>query len=385
MIQQKMKMRNAVALSAAIALFCFGNQANASWTVINLHPAGATESYAYGVHGNQQVGTARVSGEFRASLWTGSAGSWVNLSGSNDGALLYGVSGGQQVGGMVANAFLWHGTVQSAVNLHPYGQPGVGGYSWAYGTDGTFQVGEVIDAGGAYRASMWNGSASSWVNLHPSGAFSSYARGVHGGKQVGYAVVGGVRRASLWSGTAASWVSLHPAGATWSEAWGVHGSQQVGFAKVGGSDQASLWTGTAASWLSLHPAGATESRAYGVYAGKQVGYAVVGGVQRASLWSGTAASWVDLHQFLPAGFSSSEARGIWENPFFIYVVGWGFNTATNRNEALMWRKLKLTIRPTPPFSNPLPWWILPPGIRELLPAIWDLLPEVGREIPQKGM
>lgn len=53
------------------------------------------------------------------------------------------------------------------------------------------------------------------MDLHPSVATESYAYGVSGGKQVGYAVVGGADHASLWSGTAASWVDLHahlPAG-----------------------------------------------------------------------------------------------------------------------------------------------------------------------------
>lgn len=63
------------------------------------------------------------------------------------------------------------------------------------------------------------------VNLHPDGASASYAYGVSGGQQVGYATVGGFHRASLWSGTAASWVDLNPAGATESLAFGVEGGQ----------------------------------------------------------------------------------------------------------------------------------------------------------------
>jgi hypothetical protein len=116
----------------------------------------------------------------------------------------------------------------------------------------------------------------------------------------------------------------------------VYGGQQVGYAYVGAGQRASLWTGTAASWVDLNPAGATYSWAFGVYAGQQVGYALVGDVYRASLWSGTAASWVDLHQFLPAGFTSSYANGIWDDGVTTYVVGYGYNGTAGRNEALMW-------------------------------------------------
>ena len=63
---------------------------------------------------------------------------------------------------------------------------------------------------------------------------------------------------------------------------------------------------------------------------------------RASLWSGTAASWVDLHAFLPAGFSESYARGISSDGVNTYISGYGYNTLTSRNEALLWT------RPLPP-------------------------------------
>ena len=161
--------------------------------------------------------------------------------------------------------------------------------------------------------------------------------GVSGGRQVGYTTVGIAARASLWSGTAASWVDLHPADATDSSASGVSGGQQVGVAYLGTVARASLWTGTAASWVDLTPAGADFSEAQGVDAGQQVGNArFAGGGRRASLWSGTAASWVDLHVFLPAAFGDSEATGISHDGDFTYVVGYGTNSTTGRNEALMW-------------------------------------------------
>ncbi len=177
-------------------------------------------------------------------------------------------------------------------------------------------------------------ASAQWTvtNLNPAGATESAAYGVGGSQQAGYAVVGGQRRASLWNGTAASWVDLNPAGSTQSYAYGVSGGQKVGVADY----RASLWSGTATSRVDLSPAGASGSAAYGVSGGQQVGYAEVGGIVRASLWSGTAASWVDLQTFLPPEFTSSSARGIWQDAGMIYVVGQGFNSATGRYEALMW-------------------------------------------------
>jgi MYXO-CTERM domain-containing protein len=149
-------------------------------------------------------------------------------------------------------------------------------------------------------------------------------------------MVGGSLRASLWSGTAASWVDLRPAGAGPSVAFAISGGQQVGYAEVRGWPRASLWSGTAASWVNLNPAGLLSSNAWAISGGQQVGWANVGGAQHASLWSGTAASWVDLHAFLPAGFSSSDALGISSDGVNTYVAGWGFNTLTGRQEALLW-------------------------------------------------
>ncbi len=267
--------------------------ASAQWTVIDLDPAGSTQSAAYGVSGGQQVGYAVVSSQEVASLWSGTAASWVSLSPAGSTvSQAYGVSAGQQVG-------------------------------YAY-------------FGGFQRAGLWSGTASSWVSLDPAGSLYSSASGLGGGQQVGFAVVGGHSRASLWSGTAASWVDLSPAGSTESEAFGVSGGQQVGQAIVGGQQRASLWSGNAASWVDLTPAGTTTSIARGVSGGRQVGEAIVGGTNHASLWSGNAASWVYLHAFLPPEFTSSEAWGIWQDAAVTYVVGKGLNSATGNTEALRW-------------------------------------------------
>ena len=121
--------------------------ASAGWTVTNLHPAGAGWSVALGVSGGWQIGYANVGGKNHASLWSGTAETWVDLNpaGASD-SYGKGVSGGQQVG--------------------------------------------YADVGGYWHASLWSGTASSWDDLHPAGATRSYAHGVSGGQQVGNARVG---------------------------------------------------------------------------------------------------------------------------------------------------------------------------------------------------
>ena len=51
----------------------------AEWTVVNLHPPGATSSLGLAVDGDEQVGTVRTGGITRAALWSGTAASWVDL------------------------------------------------------------------------------------------------------------------------------------------------------------------------------------------------------------------------------------------------------------------------------------------------------------------
>jgi hypothetical protein len=63
----------------------------------------------------------------------------------------------------------------------------------------------------------------------------------------------------------------------------------------------------------------------------------------ATIWSGTAASAVNLHNFLPANFTmSSYATAIWHSGPYTYVLGYGFNNTTGRNEALLWKRLPVT-------------------------------------------
>jgi plastocyanin len=325
-------------LVLVIALMAGNAAATANWQWVNLHPAGASESFALGVDKFQESGCARVNGQDVGSLWTGSAASWVNLHpGATAESWSWGVSGGVQVGyakvGSLWHAALWTGTPGSWVDLHPGGND----ISVAYDVAGGQQVGVANN-----RAALWTGTAASYVSLHPSAGSSSVAFGTDGARQVGYVSLGTVpkERAALWTGTAASWVNLDPTPASKSVAWDVAYNQQAGTATIGGVDRAIKWSGTATSWIDLHPTSAAWSVAYGVSGGYQAGVADFSGLQKAALWSGTAASFVDLHAVLPSYFFSSEARDIYVESNFltitIRVVGRAWNTQTSRWEAILW-------------------------------------------------
>lgn len=319
----------------------------AQWTATSLHPAGDVASRAQGVGIGQQVGftqTGNTVGTYRASLWSGTAGSWVNLHPAGGGySIAYAVDAGVQVGEVypegLARACLWSGTAASWVNLHPVGPLN----SSAYAVSGGQQVGTVNFA--ASNAALWTGSAASFINLNPAptDSHASEAFGVHAGKQVGYVVHEGVIGAAMWSGTAASWVNLHPAGNISSWAYGIENNTQVGMVRVAnGTNHAALWHGTAASFVDLHPAGALNSRAAFVRGGMTVGYADVGVKRRASLWTGTAASWVDLSAFLPAGYGESEANAIWTDGTTTIIAGRALKLSPFRDEAFLWTNKKCT-------------------------------------------
>ncbi len=345
----KMKLVNTIthqsawrilALALIVFAFAWPVKANAEWTVIPLHPNGASRSWAIGVGDGGQVGFATVDGDDHASLWNGSANSWVDLNPTGaDRSQARSVDGSQQIGTATVDglwrASLWSGTATSWVDLTPYWAGAT--QSVGSGSGGGVQVGYAI-VDGVQRASLWIDTAESWVDLHPSGATGSYIKDTDGVAQAGEASVGGSCRASLWYGSAASWVDLTPVGAWGSYATGVDGEQQVGYIWLGNpsntTSRASLWSGTAESWVDLHPAGVGDisSCAYAVDGGQQVGFVGF----HASLWSGTAESWVDLQEFLPKKFSSSNALGIWHDATYTYVVGFGYNSRRDRDEALMW-------------------------------------------------
>jgi hypothetical protein len=292
----------------------------AGWEVTILQPPieDYDESAALGVSGGQQAGYAiNNDGYDHAGLWTGTAAGWVNLHPADAlDSIAYGAADGQQVGAAwvfdplrgksFAHAGLWSGTAQSWVDLHPYGfGPGWGG-SCAYGICGNQVVGAIW--GGGEHAILWTVEPDSWswVDLHPPKASISVAYDVSDGQQVGFvdfAIVkqgslqGYLRHASLWNGTAESWIDLNPKGYNESEARGISHGYQAGSVQI--SSFFDMW--------------------------------------HAGIWSGTPGSWVDLNALLPTEYWDSEAQDIEVTDTDIWVVGQAHNTMW-QSRAVLWHK-----------------------------------------------
>jgi hypothetical protein len=128
-------------------------------------------------------------------------------------------SGGKYADGLTnIHALLWHGSTASVVDLDP------GGFedTWAFGTDGTQQVGRGSNFGGS-DALLWYGTAASVVDLSPPGYSYTQAGATNGSEQVGEGsdvADGGNEHALLWGGSANSVVDLNlflPLDGTWEE------------------------------------------------------------------------------------------------------------------------------------------------------------------------
>jgi hypothetical protein len=366
--------------SSALAKKPAPPQPPGEWEVTILHPTGDHyESGAHSASGAEQAGFATAYEPFyrwydlwRAGLWSGTAESWVDLHPADAWeSCAYGSGDGQQVG--VAHVFdgdrgdwfnhagLWSGTAESWVDLHP-AQYGLFEISRAYATDGGRQVGEAGWYWHQTVASLWTGTAESWVDLHPYDFPGSYwdwscAFGVCGNEVVGH-IIGAGEHAMLWTVEPYSWVDLHPPKAKFSVgsvAYDVSDGQQVGVVVFnkhyqGSKSRASLWSGTAESWVDLHPDGYLQSVARGVSHGFQAGSATMDpiaywywmdGDWHAGIWSGTAGSWVDLHTLLPAEYVSSIAQDIEVTATDIWVVGsaeYYDESFQRRSHAVVWHK-----------------------------------------------
>lgn len=319
---------------------------SAQYSAIALQPAtdgqgnSVVASQGLGASATHQGGyTHDVSGLFRAAMWSGTKGSFVDLHPSGFiSSTVQDVNGHSQVGngelvGGIRNALVWFDTAASAVNLHP------AGFDWsqAWGVGGGNQVGFGQITGGDIHALLWSGTASSMVDLHPAGYRTSYAYGTSATQQVGEGAVFSRPSPLLWSGTAASVVNLQPAGYLGGGAYTTDGSSQGGYVIAAGPvRQAALWKGSAASFSNLHPAGLVNSHVWDVEGKWQTGYGRDSlGVQHAIVWKGTAASAVDLNQFLPTGYHEAYAFGVDNRG---NVTGHAMNEATGEWNAFYWAK-----------------------------------------------
>ena len=285
-------------------------------------------------------------------------------------------SGHQQVGvaygpptGYAHHAWLWNGAAEGSVDLHP---AGIWNDSIARATAGSQQVGNINYIGQGedpsttliIHAALWNGSPESVLDLHPplTDCDRSYGEDTDGVHQVGYGYFGtpdslSPYRALLWEGSAASAVDLHPPAFTHSFAEGVWGDEQVGYAfntvEGDGYTRALLWQGSAESVTSLHPDGLLASTAYATNGTQQVGFGETAGLPstaHALRWSGTKDSAFDLHSLLPEEFS--EGNSIAYDIDAEGNIAGAAQRADGSTVAILWRAL---VPPTPtPTPTPSP-------------------------------
>lgn len=320
-----------------LSISIFSLPAYAGWDVTVLSTGAYPGAVGRGVSGNQQVGV----NVDHAALWSGTAGSFVDLNpeGCYTSEAL-GVSNGQQTGSVEVgesrnfwHAALWSGSAASFVDLNPAGYL----ISHATGISGTQQVGLVQGGpdGWLSHAALWNGTADSFIDLNPDAYYRSTAYGTDYDQQVGYVQgdasqpledADGYGHAALWNGTADSFVDLHPDGYLGSAAYGVSEGQQVGMVSEDGynlSSCAALWNGTANSFVNLNPVGCNYSIGQGICDGWQVGDAWMQGSMHAASWQGTADSFMDLHDLLSTDYdwNWSSALGVWKSGEDVWIVG----------------------------------------------------------------
>lgn len=316
-----------------------------------LTPAGGWEAWALATSDSQQAGYVNFGWDYpyvtnHAVLWSGSAGSFVDLNPGTKYSWAYAAAGSKQAGavefGTTLSAALWSGSAGSFKNLSPNG----GLYdSQVNAMSGSQQAG-FAGFNGHGHAVIWAGSAASYADLHPAVASDSFIYATTGSKQAGTVWIGGAGtiHAALWSGTKESFVDLNPGGSTRSWAYAASGSQQAGYATINGYQHAALWSGTTNSFVDLDP-GQNNSAVFAMAGPWEAGMA--GG--RACMWSGTPSSVVYLDTVLGPNadgypYGGSEARGIWVSGRNIYVVGTALSYlrfVRYKNAAILW-----TIRDT---------------------------------------
>jgi hypothetical protein len=328
-------------LAAAALLAGFSSAtAQLQWQAVCLHPPGTYASSARGVSAAQQFGwweSSATTGFVKPVIWSGGTSfislapgptEWGQLNGAFDDTQ-FGFFGPVNGGGRAA---IWHGTPQSRVDLDPNGPLG----SEVLGMWDQEQVGVRNQVTGGAHATLWHGTPQSMVDLHPGGIHdSSYAFGTDGTHQVGwFQTEFGGKHAGLWSGTAASFVDMNPAGTGLSEIHAMVPGQQVGVATFGpnGPDHAILWSGTPESWADLNPPNST-SELWGTCGSAQVGQL---NYSHAAIWFGTPGSVIDLHQFLSPVYYYSVALDVAEQNGTFYVSGWARASSGTPQEAFLW-------------------------------------------------
>jgi hypothetical protein len=339
-----------VLLSLAIAA-----PASAQWTV-TLYPGVNGRSTTFNALSQTQA--AGTSSEVQtlggAAVWSlGAATSTILNPPSHYTSKVLAIEANQQVGivtfGQYADinhAALWSGTAGSWVDLHPADAYESAAHAVYNGVQGGYRS----ITGASRRATLWTGSADSLVDIHPPAAYSSRISAMCEGQQAGsvelFAYGEGMPIAAICAGTPQSWTLIGPAdGYSRSEALGCHAGQQVGYIRFivpqGAPKFAAMWSGTPESRVWLGPTGSNASYATAVHSGWQAGVATFTFADHAGIWHGTADSWEDLHAQLPPGFTTSAANAIRVTSTSITVAGFAFSAAIGER-AVIWTKSTAT-------------------------------------------
>lgn len=330
----------------------------AQWEVFDIHPAWAANgSQANGISQGRIGGAAntptvlpdgRTFNLDHPVVWDATSFAYTDITpGGSVGGGIYDVEGDLLAGWFWHTWQCWGGgqywtcawqsaafwtapALTFAEALHNSGPE----FDYVYGTDGVRLVGtlayEYQDGFYDYQAQLWTAD-NHVTNLHFAGATDSSAVAIDGVHQYGWYLGGpSPSHAVMWTGSAASHVDLHPPGYSGSLISGAGDDQAVGTAGT----HAGLWAAGGAAFVDLHPPAATSSAAVAAHQGVQAGSA--GGA--AALWTGAPETYFNLGAFVPPGFLSSTATDfeVGADGSFT-VVGYGYNGATQRNEALVWR------------------------------------------------
>lgn len=178
------------------------------WQV--LHPAGASNSGASALDGNNQYGwihTPFPGPVQHAAMWSGGAATFVDLQPPGvSRSSISGAGDGQQVGiayfGNSAHAGLWSDSIASYVDLNPAGASG----SSATDCAGGLQVGSAFN-----HAAIWSGAAGTYYDLHahslPAGYSSSTANDIYIGEGGAIRIVGSAYHSATQRTEAILWIA----------------------------------------------------------------------------------------------------------------------------------------------------------------------------------
>lgn len=221
----------------------------------NLHPPEQTISNAFGICDGHVAGMVGQFSTIGAVRWATSTDMQIPAPVN---AVAY-AQGDRSTGGMINDSAVVWDLDGIPKNLHPPGMI----FSRILGVHKDRQVGLCVTGLGV-EAYLWNGTVESAISIHPADAHRSQACGVYGNRQVGH--VG--YRACLWRDSAGARTDLHPSGYSMSMAQAAHRQSQAGYATKGGWEHAGVWRDTATSWEDLHdhlPSHFKRSVAYGIW------------------------------------------------------------------------------------------------------------------------